>query len=125
MGLLCGWDFEIIDIETAFLYRELDEEIYMKIPEGLSLFTRSDERNEKEDCVILDKSIYGLVQAAKQFHRKLVSVLTTKMNFKKCTGDECLLMRENEAGSVVICLYIDDTLCAGHKEALNFFKRKN
>ena len=30
----------------------------------------------------------------------------------------------NEAGSVVICLYIDDTLCAGHKEALHLFKQE-
>ena len=33
MGLMYGWNFEIVDIETAFLYGELDEEIYMKIPE--------------------------------------------------------------------------------------------
>ena len=124
MGLIYDWDFEIVDIETAFLYGELDEEIYMKIPKGLSVYIEDDEKNEDEDCVILDKSIYGLVQAARQFHRKLISVLTTKMNFKKCSGDECLLMRENEGGSVVICVYIDDTLCAGHKEALTLFKQE-
>ena len=116
------WDFEIVDIETAFLYGELEEEIYMKVPEGMSLYQGIE--NDKEDCVILDKSIYGLVQAARQFHRKLVSVLTTQMNFTKCVGDECLLMRKNSRGSVVLCVYIDDTLCAGHKEALKLFKEE-
>ena len=104
----------------AFLYGELEEEIYMKVPEGLSI-NLSVEYNE-EDCVILDKSIYGLVQAARQFHRKLISVLMNEMNFKKCAGDECLLMRKSESGAVVICVYIDNTLCAGPKQALDIFK---
>jgi len=29
------WDMEVIDIETAFLYGDLDVEIYMKIPSGM------------------------------------------------------------------------------------------
>ena len=122
MGLIYNWDFEIVDIETAFLYGELEEEIYMKVPEGLSLYHGKE--NNEDECLVLNKSIYGLVQAARQFHKKLTSVLTTKMNFVKCFGDECLLMRESEIGSVVICVYIDDTLCAGHREALKQFKNE-
>ena len=92
----------------------------MKVPEGLSVHLNI-EYNE-EDCVILDKSIYGLVQAARQFHRKLISVLMKEMKFKKCAEDECLLLREDESGTIVICVYIDDTLCAGPKKALAIFK---
>ena len=62
MGLKYRWDFEIIDIATAFLYGELEEENYMKIPEGLSTFLETETNNG--DCMILDKSINGLVQAA-------------------------------------------------------------
>ena len=62
MGLMYNWDFEIVDIETAFLYGELEEEIYMKLPEGLSKYL--DSKNEDDECLILEKSIYGLVQAA-------------------------------------------------------------
>jgi len=29
------WDMEVIDIETAFLYGDLDVEIYMQIPSGM------------------------------------------------------------------------------------------
>ena len=35
IALLNEWNMEVVDIETAFLYGVLDEEIYMKIPEGL------------------------------------------------------------------------------------------
>ena len=35
IALLNEWNMEEVNIETAFLYGVLDEEIYMKIPEGL------------------------------------------------------------------------------------------
>ena len=122
MGLKRNWCFEIVDIETAFLYGELEEEIYMKIPEGLSIY--SETVYDEEDCLILDRSIYGLVQAARQFHKKFISVLIEDMHFNKCAGDECLLMRQTDIGTVVICVYIDDTLCAGNKVALDNFKKE-
>ena len=34
-----GWVGEIVDVETAFLYRKLEEEIYLKTPTGLDLVT--------------------------------------------------------------------------------------
>lgn len=122
MGLMNEWNFEIVDIETAFLYGELEEEICMKIPEGLN--AHLNEEYDEMACLILDKSIYGLVQAARQFQKKSISVLIKDMNFSKCAGDECLLMRSNNAGTVVICVYIDDTLCAGNEEALDIFKKE-
>ena len=44
------------------------------------------------------------------------------MHFNKCAGDECLLMRQKDIGTVVICVYIDNTLCAGDKITLDNFK---
>jgi hypothetical protein len=43
-----------MDVETAFLHGELEEEIKMEAPEGLGLL-------QDTDCVLLHKSIYGLV----------------------------------------------------------------
>ena len=50
---------EVVDIETAFLYGMLDEEIFMKMPEGFDIYLESSFEND--DCLILDKAIYGLV----------------------------------------------------------------
>ena len=47
---LLGWKGEIVDMETAFLYRELEKEIYMTIPKGLIEYTRKDLR---EECLVL------------------------------------------------------------------------
>ena len=46
------------------------------------------------------------------------------MGFDKCLVDECLLRKETKKGTVIICVYIDDTLCVGDKEAINEFKRE-
>jgi Reverse transcriptase (RNA-dependent DNA polymerase) len=63
------WDMNstVLDIETAFLDGDLDEGIYMDVPMGLST-----EPNKK---LLLRKTIYGLVQSARKFYKKLVDVL--------------------------------------------------
>ena len=86
--LMQGWIMEVVDIETAFLYGILDEEIYVKIPEGLETYLETN--CEEEDCLVLDEAIYGLVQAARQFHKRSTSVMENEMGFMKCLADECL-----------------------------------
>ena len=34
--MVYGWDADIVDIKTAFLYGNLDKEIFMKVLEGLA-----------------------------------------------------------------------------------------
>ena len=120
--LLNGWHSEIVDIETAFLYGDLDEEIYMTIPEGIENVTG--ERPRDDEALILVHAMYGLVQAARQFFKKLRNTLEEDMGFKKCLADECLLARTNNLGTVLICLYIDDTLVMGDKKAIDEFKKE-
>ena len=54
-----------LDIETAFLNGNLQEEIYMKLPEGYGEI-----KGETSDtmCLKLHKSLYGLVQAAREWN---------------------------------------------------------
>ena len=53
--------------KTAFLYGEIDEEIFMKSPVGME---EIDPGSSSEDCYQLLKGIYGLCQAARQFWKK-------------------------------------------------------
>ena len=106
-----NWEAEIIDIKTAFLYGDLEEEIYMKIPKGYSEYKGID--LNKKSFLILDHVLYQLVHAARQFYKKLIGVLVGKLKFIKCLNDPCLLMEENENEIIITCLYIDNTLCVG------------
>ena len=54
---------EVADIQTAFLHRHLKEEFYLKEPEGYQEFLG--ERKSVNCYIKLNKSIYGLVQAAR------------------------------------------------------------
>jgi len=49
---------QLMDVVTAYLYGSLDSEIYMKIPEGISIPDNKANRNMY--CVKLHKSLYGL-----------------------------------------------------------------
>ena len=55
--LLWNLKAKIIDVETSFLHGDLKEEIFMEIPQGMDA--------DKEDCLSLNKTIYGLVQSAR------------------------------------------------------------
>ena len=83
MQLVKGYRAILIDIETAFLNSDLDEKIYMDIPQGL------EDSNNTTECLLLLKGIYGLVQSAWQWWRKLIAILKD-MRFKGSVIDPCL-----------------------------------
>ena len=54
---MCDYEFEQLDVKTAFLHGELENDIYMDQPEGFVI-------PEKEHLVCkLKKSLYGLKQS--------------------------------------------------------------
>ena len=61
---------KVVDSDNAFLNGDLEHEIYVKIPEGYDEVINKDV--DKENCLILQKAIYGLVQVARQFWKKIV-----------------------------------------------------
>ena len=54
-------DLWLMDVVTAYLYGPLDNEIYMKVPEGIELKNKSSTREQY--CIKLNKSLYGLKQS--------------------------------------------------------------
>ena len=68
MQIVFGLDSRIIDVETAFLHGDLEEEIYMDCPQGL-------EGGSPLKCLKLEKTIYGLVQSSRMFFGKLITNL--------------------------------------------------
>ena len=93
---------KIVDIETAFLYGDLKEEIYMKCPQVIADV-------KKDDCIILNKCIYGLVKAACQYYKKAVEILKSS-SFIGGNIDPCLYVKKSTKGIVYIALYVDDNL---------------
>ena len=99
----------LIDIETAFLHGELEEEIYMDCPDGME--------NSENKCLKLLKTIYGLVQAARAFNKKLIKVFLG-IGFEQSQADPCLFIRQNEKGIIYLLVHVDDIYAAGNKAAV-------
>lgn len=95
-----------MDVKTAFLNGELDEEIYMEQPDGFVV-----KGQESKVCKLL-KSLYGLKQAPKQWHEKFDTTLTSA-GFAINEADRCVYYRCGGGEGVILCLYVDDILIFG------------
>jgi hypothetical protein len=92
-----------MDVKTAFLKGDLDEEVYMDQPEGFVL-----PGNEKKVYKLV-KSLYGLKQALKQWHEKFNTVILAN-GFKHNGVDKCVYSKFTSEYGVIVCLYVDDML---------------
>ena len=112
-------DSLVMDVETAFLYGDIEEEMFMKSPVGME---EIDPGSSPEDCYQLKKGIYGLCQAAKQFWKKFVDTIKKEpFGFTVSPADPCMLFKENNLGVCIIIMYVDDMLIIGKKEQIQEF----
>ncbi|GJY72934.1 zinc finger, CCHC-type containing protein [Tanacetum coccineum] len=96
-----------MDVKTAFLNGELEEEVYMNQPLGFIL-----PGNENKVCKLI-KSLYGLKQAPKQWHQKFDEVVLSN-GYLLNQADKCVYSKFDASGKgVIICLYVDDMLIFG------------
>ncbi|GKA33491.1 zinc finger, CCHC-type containing protein [Tanacetum coccineum] len=95
-----------MDVKTAFLNGELEEEVYMEQPEGFVI-----QGQENKVCKLI-KSLYGLKQAPKQWHQKFDQVILSN-GFRINESDKCVYSRFVNGKGVIICLYVDDMLIFG------------
>ena len=117
IAALYNLEIHQIDVKTTFLNGDLDEEIYIKQPEGFTV-------SEKETKVCkLVKSLYGLKQASKQWHEKFDNAIISN-DFKINESDKCVYVKRADKGYVIVCLYVDDMLiiCSNH-EIIMFIKK--
>jgi hypothetical protein len=95
-----------MDVKTAFLNGELEEEIYMNHPDGFIA-----QGQEGKVCRLL-KSLYDLKQAPKQWHEKFEKTLTS-VGFAVNEADTCVYYRYGGGKGVILCLYVDNILIFG------------
>jgi hypothetical protein len=111
LSLAARWDHELdqMDVPTAFLNADVDEEIYTEIPDGY--------RAGKEHMVYkLHKALYGLKQAPRNWYL-LVSKFITSLGFKASVSDPCLFFRRSHTGRLMLLfLFVDDFQISYHRE---------
>ena len=97
-----------MDVMTAFLNGKLQEEVYMKQPEGFVA-------QGKENLVCrLKRSIYGLKQSPRCWNTVLNRKLQ-EMGFAQTAGDPCIYT-SLQGEMFIIAVYVDDILLAGKSD---------
>lgn len=101
-----NWELEQMDVTTAFLHGELEEQIYMRQPEGF------EEDKENKVC-LLKKSLYGLKQSPRQLNKKFHKFMC-KIGYLRSNYDYCVYMNGlRDSDQIILLLYVDDILIAG------------
>lgn len=115
-GLACEFDLELchFDIDQAFVRAPLKEDIFMHLPEGCGSLSGK--------VVQLNKSLYGLRQASREWYAMLKKCLLA-LGFEQCKADACVF-RLIEEGEVVLILveHLDDIFAVGKKERCDKFE---
>ncbi|GJU27872.1 retrovirus-related pol polyprotein from transposon TNT 1-94 [Tanacetum coccineum] len=100
-----------MDVKTAFLNEDLEEEIYMNQPEGFIA------PRQEGKVYRLVKSLYGLKQAPKQWHQKFDhTMLDSGFKINEC--DKRVYVKDTSSGYAILCLYVDDMLIIGSNDKM-------
>ena len=90
------------DAEQAFLKADIDEEIYIEIPEEFQEFPGAVGR--------LNKVIYGLVQARRCWKNKFCDDMTA-IGFEQAKADPCVFRKVvNGEAEMMVVVHVDDIL---------------
>src|SRR5690242_9030452 len=97
-----------LDVKTAFLNGDLDEEIFMPQPPAIE--------SSKTPTLVcrLKKSLYGLKQAPRQWNL-VIDLFLQREGFKQSKADICVYIKYTADGIIllIIAVYVDDMLIIG------------
>ena len=106
-----------LDVKTAFLFGDLDEEIYLEQPEGFI------KKGMKNKVCCLRKAIYGLKQATLQWNKALHQSLL-EMGFVRTLSDLGISVHSHGQDIIILVIYVDDSLFIGSNKSYLKFKKK-
>ena len=101
-----------MDVKSAFLNGELEEEVYIEQPEGFVM-------SEDKDFVCkLKKALYGLKQAPRAWYARLDKYLQ-QQKFRKGNADSTLYIKVEQNSMTIVEVYVDDIIFGSDDDKLS------
>ena len=128
---LNNWSTAQFDVECAFLNAPIEEEVYIRIPDGCTQLMPKGMTTENGVLKIL-KAVYGLKQSPRNWNQELHKLLTS-LKFQQSQVDHCLyslkvprVVKGKTTGTSVVYLtvYVDDVALFGDSELIKWVVSK-
>ena len=106
-----------LDLSQAFVQASLQEEIFMRLPQGCGDLSGK--------VVKLLKCQYGLKQAGREWHLLLVNWLMEELQMEQCKAEQCVFRKKvGDEISLMVGVHVDDIIVSGaHDVCDQFFKQ--
>jgi 2-hydroxychromene-2-carboxylate isomerase len=114
LAIAAALDLEIaqLDVKTAFLYGDLNEELYMSQPTGFI------KKGEEKLLCRLKRSLYGLKQSSRSWNSKFNEFITM-YGLKPSVADPCVYSLNSDGVIIIMAIWVDDGLvCSNHHSKL-------
>ena len=101
-----------MDVKSAFLNGDLEEEVYIEQPEGFIL------GNDENLVCRLKKALYGLKQAPRAWYYRLDKYLH-QQGFSKGSADRNLYTKTENDKLLIVVVYVDDIIFGSNEETMS------
>ena len=103
-----GWYVYQLDVKSAFLHGELEEDVYVEQPKGYV------KKEEERKVLKLKKALYGLKQAPRAWYSRIENYFLQE-GFEKCQSEHTLFTKtEKERKLLIVSIYVDDLIFTGN-----------
>ena len=120
-------EMHLMDVVTTYLYESLDNEIYMKIPEGFAMPKSCNSKSREMYSIKLQRSLYGLKQSGRMWYNRLSEYLS-KEGYTNDAICPCVFIKKTISEFVVLAIYVDDINLIGTpielQKAIDYLKNE-
>lgn len=120
LALAVQFDLKInhLDITTAYLNSELEEDIYVNPPAELKT------KNSDSKVWKLRKAVYGLKQSGRAWNKKLDTTLK-EFGCQRSNSDPCVYIKRKDNVVIIVAVYVDDMLVLSNDHESEEALKKN